>query len=212
MREWLRRKATAAPNEPIGEPQPLDVLRERIGGLSKGQALAFVVMVAERLMTRHEALPRECQAEFTLGLRPTLDALWRAIAQDHDAYRTVSDNLGRYYLSPYSHNDGQDGPNDADEDAAAAVLYAAEYYMWELHEFALWCSQRGVDGAFFRAEAELDRGDHGDPDQAMSDEVAHQLRDLDVVARRPSLKGVGPYQEPGLTEKMIAELRAAATA
>ena len=81
-------------------------------------------------MARHERLPISEQRPFTLSWRPVLDAMWVGLAgQREEASQVVTEALRAYYHSLYNHSDGPDGPNDADENAAAASIYAAECFL-----------------------------------------------------------------------------------
>lgn len=97
-------------------------------------------------------------------------------------FKEIAGALGAFYQSEYCHNDGPEGPNDADEDAAATILYAAECYMHQMKEFAVLCSRRGLDAADYWAQFAQEEGEDLDPESAMLAEVRHQLDDLDVIA------------------------------
>ena len=58
--------------------------------------------------------------------------------------------MGHYYLSDYCHNDGQDGPDDADDKPAAAILYAALCYLHMRPTFAASVATRAIDAADHR--------------------------------------------------------------
>jgi hypothetical protein len=152
----------------------------RLGGASDGERAVFCAAVAQRLMLAHEALPAEERRQFTLGLRPLLEAVWAAALGDAAAFDVIKRGLGTYYLGPYCHNDGPDGPDDADEHAAAAVLHAAEAYMHGCCDFALFVSGHAIEAA---GEL-LPAGDDfaaDDPDESRAEELRRQLRDLDLI-------------------------------
>ncbi|MFE0629354.1 hypothetical protein ACFW3D_20635 [Streptomyces sp. NPDC058864] len=177
---------------------------ERLTAASDGERVLFAVAVAERLMRTHERLPKEDRFEFTLSLRPLLNALWEAALGDSTAFAEIKRGLGSFYLSDFCHNDGQDGPDDADDSAAAAVLHAAETYMHGCADFAIWVSGRAVE-AMDQLMYESD-DDEGDLEQSLAEELRRQLRDLDriaVFAREVK------HARMGLSVGMTARLREA---
>jgi hypothetical protein len=152
----------------------------KLAAASVDERTVFAAGVAERLLQSHEALPAEDQRAFTMGLRPLLNAVWDGALGDQTAFQAIKQALGAYYLSEYCHNDGQDGPGDADEPAAAAVLYAAEAYMHGCVDFAVCVSGRAVEAV----DEFLNENDGyaDDPDEAIADELRRQLRDLDLIS------------------------------
>ena len=156
----------------------------RLRAMNDGQRAMFACAVAERLMQRHEALPEEDQQTFTLALRPLLDVCWDSACGDQTTFFEIKRALGEFYLSDYCHNDGQDGPDDADESAAAAVLYAAEFAMHGCVEFTVWGGLRGeeaADNARWDSDEELDEDAH--EDELVHIELRRQLDDLDLIER-----------------------------
>jgi hypothetical protein len=159
-------------------------VHEQLRAMNDGQQAMFACAVAERLMRRHEALPEKDQQAFTLGLRPLLDAAWNMACGDQTAFTEIKRALGEYYLSEYCHNDGQDGPDDADESAAAAAIYAAEFAMHGCLEFATWAGLRGeeaADQAGWDSDEELD--EDADENELIHIELSRQLEDLDLIGR-----------------------------
>ncbi|MFE5792937.1 hypothetical protein ACFQ8C_10190 [Streptomyces sp. NPDC056503] len=158
-------------------------VEKRLAVVSSGERRVFAAGVAERLMGRHEALPAEEQVPFTLSLRPLLNSVWEGVLGDTAAFTAVKRGVAEYMLSDYCHNDGQDGPDDADEHAAAATLYAAHAYLFGCDDFAVWASRRAVDAIDQHLEhlAEQD-GDLPEPDAALVAELQRQQRDLDLIA------------------------------
>ncbi|MEL5958156.1 hypothetical protein AADR41_25935 [Streptomyces sp. CLV115] len=160
-------------------------VEERLKSVSSGERRVFAAGVAERLMSRHEALPEDEQAQFTLSLRPLLNSVWAGVLGDSTAFRAVNRGVAEYMLSEYCHNDGQDGPDDADESAAAATLYAAHAYLFGCHDFVSWTSGRAVEAVEQRLEylAETEEDEIPvDADEALASELQRQLRDLDLIA------------------------------
>ncbi|MGQ4364091.1 hypothetical protein [Streptomyces sp. SAS_272] len=183
-------------------------LAGRLAAASPDERVVFAVGVAERLMRAQEALPAHEQAEYALDLRPMLNALWEAALGNASAFGEIKHGLGEYLLSEYCHNDGQHGPGDADEPAAAAVLHTAVAYLFGAGESVSAVSSRAVEAADARlnADARLDRGgrvDAGDskaadgkaadgkaadgdaavPDEVLTAEVRRQLRDLALIGQ-----------------------------
>ncbi|MEV7931254.1 hypothetical protein [Kitasatospora sp. NPDC088264] len=166
--------------------QELSVLvEERLKAASTSERGVFAAGVAERLMNWHEALPEDEQAPFTVGLRPLLNSVWEGVLGDTTAFSAVNRGVAEYMLSEYCHNDGQDGPDDADESAATATLYAAHAYLFGCYDFAHWTSRRAVEAVDqhleYLAEQEEDEL-VPDTDEALASELQRQLRDLDLIA------------------------------
>lgn len=161
------------------------MVAERLEATSWDERGVFAAGVAERLMSWHEALPEDERASFTMSLRPLLDAVWEGVLGDSTAFTGVKRGVGEYLLSEYCHNDGQDGPDDADESAAAATLYAAKTYLFGCCDFAGAVSNRAVeaiDQALERLAEEEGEQDVPDLDEALVAELRRQLRDLDLIA------------------------------
>lgn len=133
-----------------------DVLAEIRDSLSPQSAPLLAAACAERLLLRHLALPPENQRPFTVGWRAPMNALWRALTSSGAASdrRAVECALGAFYHSALNHSDGQDGPDDADDDSAAACIYAAEAFLEGDVDSASWAASRLVDDAFSRAADE----------------------------------------------------------
>ncbi|MET9895641.1 hypothetical protein ABZZ47_36680 [Streptomyces sp. NPDC006465] len=159
-------------------------MKERLEAASPSERGIFAAGVAERLMSWHEALPKDAQAAFTLSLRPLLNSVWEGALGDSTAFTAISHAVADYMLSEHCHNDGQDGPDDADESAAAATLHAAHAYLFGCTDFAVWVSGRGVEAVDQHLEhlADQEEEDLPDPDEALIAELQRQLRDLDLIA------------------------------
>ncbi|MFD9409792.1 hypothetical protein ACFWBN_22640 [Streptomyces sp. NPDC059989] len=158
-------------------------VEERLAAMSSSERGVFAAGAAERLMSWHEALPEEDRAPFTMSLRPLLDSVWEGSLGDSTAFTAVKRGVAEYMLSEYCHNDGQDGPEDADENAAATTLYAAHAYLFESCDFAVWASRRAVDAVDEHLEHLAEREeDLTDLDEATIAELQRQLRDLDLIA------------------------------
>ncbi|MFD9392216.1 hypothetical protein ACFWBB_16275 [Streptomyces sp. NPDC060000] len=149
----------------------------RLATASSDERVVFAVGVAERLMRTQEALPADEQAEYTLSLRPLLNALWEAALGNTRAFGEIKHGMGEYLLSEYCHNDGQDGPADADEPAAAAVLHAAAAYLFGTGDPASVVSSRAVEASDERLNGDAD----DDPDEVFAAELHRQLSDLALI-------------------------------
>ncbi len=159
-------------------------LLELLGARSR---LAFAASVAERLLRRHEDLPEEQQRPFSLTWRPVIDALWLDLTGAEDAFVTVSHALGRFYLSPFQHNDGPDGPSDADEDEAAAAIYTAECLMHGCVDTAVCAGSRGVDAAFEQAAIATPRDDAHGLDGFVA-QIAHPVAQAELSRQTEDLE------------------------
>lgn len=198
-----------------GVPYPLDVQADvalRLSRLSSEARTAFAVACAERLMRRHEGLPKAQQRPFTLGWRPVLDAIWQGLARsDENSMRRVQEALAAFRAGPYDHGDGQDGPPDADEDAAAASLYAAESFVGGEARAAEWAAARAIEPAFEIAGEELEDGRGG-----IAEEAARELTPLAREAMHPAVQGelgrqvkdLGVLERNGVTGAVLVKLRA----
>jgi len=192
-REQLRRR---------GVPYFADVqeeIKRRLDRLPPLGRAAFAASCAERLMRAHEQLPQPEQRPFTMAWRPVLDAAWLALSGNAaEAVERVKHALAEFHASPYDHSDGQDGLPDADEDAAAASIYAAECLATGDGLAASYAAGRAVDAAFVTADAELQLDPNAfkwDPNvepmplareamhPAVQGELRRQLHDLDLLER-----------------------------
>lgn len=155
-----------------------EAVADRLAAASTDDRAVFAVGVAERLLRQHEALPEAERAPFTISQRRLLDSLWAGVLGDPAAFTEIKQRMAAYLLSDYCHNDGQDGPADADEPAAAAVLIAADAYMYGCADFAVWVSGRAL-------EAIDDHVPEDGFDDAAVAELRRQLSDLDLIPSRP---------------------------
>jgi hypothetical protein len=183
-------------------------VRARLSDMNYGQQAMFACAVAERLLSRHERLPTEQRADFTVSLRPLLDAAWDIACGDQTRFTVVKQSLGEFYLSEFCHNDGQDGPDDAGEPAAAAVLYAAEFAMHGCLEFAIssgLCGEEAADNAGWDSE---EPAEDADEDGLVYVELRRQLSDLDLIARHAEdLRYVRLGREIDTTSRLQRELK-----
>ena len=104
----------------------------------------------------HEALPQEEQRPFTLGWRLVLDSMWDGLrGQGEGVSEQVRVALHAFDVSPYNHDVDPNGPQDADEDAAAASIYAAECFLSGDAKAAACAANRAMDHAFAVAGEDL---------------------------------------------------------
>jgi hypothetical protein len=176
------------------------VVAGRLADTSTGELRVFAVGVAERLLRQHERLPDSERAPYTLSQRPLLDSLWAGVLGDLTAFTDVKRAVGEYLLSEYCHNDAQVGPADADEPAAAAVLFAADTYLYGCSDFAEWVSGRALEAIDDRLGDDLDGFD-----DAAVEELRRQLHDLDLIAGHATEL---EHADSGLPSDRIAYLRA----
>ncbi|MET9221525.1 hypothetical protein ABZX65_22500 [Streptomyces sp. NPDC003300] len=114
-----------------------------------------------------------------------MNSVWDGVLGDTTAFSAVKRGVAESMLSEYCHNDGQDGPDDADEAAATATLDAAHAYLFGCYDLANWTSRRAVDAIDQHLEypAEQEEGELvPDTDEALASELQRQLRDLDLIA------------------------------
>lgn len=132
------------------------LIKSRLEQLPHEARAAFALACAERLMRQHEErVPAERRA-FTLGWRPILKMMWSELSSPNPEFaRQVAGALDRFYASPYNHDAGPDGPDDADDDAAAASIYAAECYRDGTVIPACWASSRLLDATFSTVDDQL---------------------------------------------------------
>jgi hypothetical protein len=192
-REQLRRRGIPYFSDVQGD------IEHRLGQLPSEARKAFALACAERLMRWHEHLPREEQRAFTLGWRLVLDVMWTGLqGHSEEPQRRVHEALEAFHARPYDHDEGPGGPDDADEDAAAASIYAGECYVKGDAQLAAESASRAVAAAFCIAveELQLDPNDFvWDPPAepmplakenmhpAVQGELKRQLRDLELLER-----------------------------
>jgi hypothetical protein len=204
-REQLRRR---------GIPYFADIQAEfvsRLARLSPTARKGFALACAERLMKWHERLAKPEQRPFTLGWRPVLDVMWLGMeGQCEEAPHRVNQALEEFHASPFDHDEGQDGPDDADEDAAAACICAAECFVKGDALFACGSASRAIDLAFRIANEEL----HLDPNDFVWDPSA-ELMPLAQEAMHPAvqaelrrqLSDLQMLERSGMTVSVLQKLR-----
>lgn len=131
-------------------------LHSRLSLLSPLARTAYALACAERLMRYHEQLPASQRSDFTLTWRPVLESMWAGLAgQRPDILEQVQIALDAFSTSPYNHDDGPEGPQEADEDAAAASISAAQCYLSGEVQPADEAGSRAIEAAFRIADDDL---------------------------------------------------------
>ena len=186
-------------------------VRSRLQRLPAEVRQAFAVACATRLMAEHERQPPSAQRAFTLGWKPILDAIWSGLAGPREpTLQLVCDSLRAFYSGPYFHNDGPDGPDDADEDAAAASICAAECFEAGDVESAVWAASRALDATCQIAGDELDHTPGpGEPPRVSGPmEFVQELMHPVVQAElRKQLADLDSLEQTGVTANSLQRLR-----
>ena len=131
---------------------PLAIVSEseiRLQHLSSEARAAFALCCAQRCIDAHLKLPISERCQFTLSWVPVLALMWAALeSPDYALARSsVQGYLSAFYEGPYNHDQGQDGPQDANENAAACAIYAAETFCRGDADSAKWAASRLIDAA-----------------------------------------------------------------
>ncbi|MFF0297283.1 hypothetical protein ACFYST_28510 [Kitasatospora sp. NPDC004614] len=111
--------------------------------------------------------------------------MWEGVLGDSTAFPAVNRGVAEFMLSEYCHNDGQNGPDDADEPAAAAILFAAHAYLFGCHDFAVRAGGRAVEAVDHHLQYLAETAEDElpiDSDEALAADLRRQLRDLDLIA------------------------------
>jgi hypothetical protein len=170
--------------------------RRMLEAFSSEQRTGFAAATAERLIRAHEIRPPQERQGYPCAWRTALDAIWRGLAGDPAGFGQVSRAIAEFYLSPYHHDHGADGPGDAADDGVAATLYAAQCYLYGCVDFAIWAAACGYDAAATVAAADRSWAHRrpGDVDPhtwqlahpALQAELERQLEDLELLDDLPS--------------------------
>lgn len=186
------------------ELRALQHAREALESLPPGSRpfayTLYAAAPAERLFRWYDARPEAERRSYSLTWRPVLRDVWEHLAGDRSAYARISRALGEYYLSPYSNN-GDDGPDDIDQDEAAAAYFTANCVMHGLVDFALLSASRTIDN--------IDNKWYGKDEERRQTEITREVRrqaaDLDVITE---VARKNPHLGQGVPEDLITELRA----
>ena len=160
----------------------------------------YAAAPAERLFRWYDARPEGERRSYSLTWRPVLQDVWDHLAGDDSAYARISRALGDFYLSPYSNN-GYDGPDDIDQDEAAAAYYTANCVMHGIVDFALFSASRATGNIYHEWYGK----DEARGQTEITKEIRRQASDLDAItgaARK------NPHLNQGVPENLITELRA----
>ena len=159
----------------------------------------YAAAPAERLFRWYDTRPGEERRSYSLIWRPILGAVWAHLEGDRAAYAQISHGLGEFYLSPYSNN-GHEGPDDIDQDEAAAAYFAASCVIHGLVDFALLSASRATDN--------LDHQWYGKDETRRQDEVSRELarQESDLAAIAAAAR-TNRNLDNGVPVDLIARLR-----
>jgi len=141
-------------------PNVEDECREvegRIRALPAVAVAALAVGAAQRLMARYLSTSGTAGSAFVAGWSTALSTLWDALALPTPGRkRALEKYLEDYYCGPYCHELGSSALPGADEDAAAAAIYALEAYCNQNKDSGLAAARRLVDAADQAADAQTE--------------------------------------------------------
>lgn len=125
----------------------VDQAENRLQGLRPEARAAFAVLCAQRLMDAHLQLPSSEQRPFTVSWAPVLQEIWAGLSDPNNlsAKANVEGHLSAFYEGPFHHDHGEDGPDDADDDAAGGSIYAAQAFCRGDVKSARWAASRLID-------------------------------------------------------------------
>jgi len=122
----------------------------------------------------------------------------------------VSEALRAFHDSPFDHADGPDGPNDADDDTAAASIYAAECYLSGDTQSACWAAGCAIDAAFNIAEKELQLDPNEfrwDPTAEPSPLAKESMHPAVQAELRRQLAALAELEQGGVTSANLERMR-----
>jgi hypothetical protein len=159
---------------------PVAVVAEseaRLERLQPEARAAFALLCAQRLVDAHLRLPKSEQRPFTLSWAPVLQVIWAGLeARDSSSAKaTVRDSLTAFYEGPFNHNLGQAGPPDADDDAAACAIYAAQAFCRGDAKSARWAAGRLID-----ATDAIMKGEYKSSPEGLVEKLAHPSMQIEV--------------------------------
>lgn len=159
------------------------------------------VSPAQRLMGWHDQRPAAEQRPYSATWRQVLGSIWSYAAGDDRSWYPISHALGRYYLSPLSHVQGQDGPDGGDQDEVAAAIFAANAVLHGLPDFAQLAAGRALDA--------IDNRWYGIDDRRLELETQAELhRQRSTLALITDAAGDRAQWRDGAPATLIAEIRA----
>ena len=166
--------------------------------------ILYAVAPAQRLMDWHDARPESEQRPYSHTWKPALQAIWAYAGGDDQAWYPISQAVGSYLLSPQNHVDGQDGPDDADQDEVAAVIFAANAVLHGLVGFAELAATRAtdaIDNRWYAVDDEL-------LTRELAAEVDRQRSALELILRAAQDRAAW---RAGAPDWLIAALRGGPT-
>jgi hypothetical protein len=180
----------------------VDQAEDRLQGLRPEARAAFAVLCAQRLMDAHLQLPHSEQRPFTLSWAPILQEIWAGLSDPDDlsAKADVEAHLKAFYEGPLNHNLGEDGPDDADDDAAAGSIYAAQAFPRGDVKSARWVASRLIDSTDKRVQ----KARAGLPRNTL-EEFAHPLIQREA---RGLLRALDLLESQPWSPEVIPKLRA----
>lgn len=184
----------------------LDEVRARLSRADRRVGTAMAAASAGRLMAAHRSLPGSEQSPFTIAWDATLRRVWDALDADQPepAVADVRRALDAFHVSPRGQAQGREGAHEADEDAAAAAIYAAESLCGS-EEAAFWAISRLLDRAFHVAEADVELpGPHVGTVERFIQEAAHPAVQSEL---RRLLEGLALLESRGTARAVLEELR-----
>ena len=196
------------PQEPTRYPAPVTAA-ERLLELPPWARhrgiILYAASPAQRLMDWHDSRPESEQRPYSRSWKPALHAVWGYAGGDDQAWYPISQAIGSYLMSPQNHIDGQDGPDDADQDEVAAVIFAANAVLHGLPGFAELAAGRATDAIDNRWYAV----DDGRLRRELAAEVDRQRSSLELILRAGADRAAWRSGAPGW---LVAALRDGPTA
>lgn len=172
----------------------------RISRLPNSARVAIAVGAAQRLMDDQRSLPEEQQNEFVISWAPALALTWRTLlSPTPEIDRALRDLLDEYYSGPYCHELEDEALPGADEDAAAAAIYAVEAHCRQSAKSACSGALRLLTAADMRMEPFI------------KDRKAPETEDLRVQAEQEEIDRLNAaldiLEREGVTDSSVEELR-----
>lgn len=178
-------------------------VEKRINSLPRPGRAAIAVSAAQRLMKEHLVALEDQTSTFTVGWAPYLDLIWRVLSSPSEVLdRDIRDKLDDYYSGPFCHELGEDALDGADEDAAAAAIYAVEAYCQGTAKSATSGTLRLLSAADMKAALVIKNRN--------LDLMSPEAEEIEVEAEDAELKriegGLEILEQQGVTPASIKEL------
>jgi hypothetical protein len=175
-------------------------ITNRINALPESARVAIAVAAAQRLMDAQISASEEQRSEFAVGWAPSLSLIWQQLVTPSvEADKVLRDRLKAYYSGPYSYKLGDEALPGADEDVAAAAIYANEAYCLHSAKSAACGALSLVEAACLKAD-ELN-GDLMSP-EAEAREVLFEQKEIDRLTA-----ALVVLEREGATQASLEELR-----